>query len=88
MVVEFEEFAAKFRERTAARMLEFEATLERIQQDVEKKAELDRQQEKENAARAGQNQAGTASVSPREEVSASSAARRARRPVHSVLRRD
>ena len=85
--MEFEEFAAKFRERTAARMLEFEATLERIQQDVEKKAALDEERETQNAARAGQTQTGTAPASPREGVTSSSAAQRVHRPVRSVLRR-
>ncbi len=87
--MEFEEFAAKFRERTASRMLEFEAALERIQQDVEKKAALDaeREGEKQDAARAGRNQAGAASAGPREGVTSSSSAGRVPRPVRSVLRR-
>lgn len=71
--MEFEEFAAKFRERTAARMLEFEQTLARVQNDVEKKAEL-----AEQAAGEKKQEVKTTS---------SSAARRVPRPVHSVLRR-
>lgn len=39
MVMEFQEFAEKFRERTAKRLLEFENKLEKAQQDLEKQAE-------------------------------------------------
>lgn len=35
MVNDFEEFALQFRRRTAARLLEFEANLEKAQRDVE-----------------------------------------------------
>lgn len=35
---DFEEFAQQFRRRTAARMLEFEASLDKVQRDVEKAA--------------------------------------------------
>lgn len=38
MVNEFEEFALQFRKRTAARLLEFEAALDKAQTDVEKAA--------------------------------------------------
>ena len=37
--MEFQEFAEKFRERTAKRLLEFENKLEKAQQDLEKQAE-------------------------------------------------
>lgn len=36
MVNDFEEFAMQFRRRTAARILEFEASMEKVQRDVEK----------------------------------------------------
>lgn len=39
MVMEFAEFAEKFRERTAKRLLEFEDKLEKAQQELEKQAQ-------------------------------------------------
>lgn len=39
MVMEFEQFAEKFRERTAKRLLEFEGKLEKAQQELEKQAD-------------------------------------------------
>ena len=37
--MDFEEFAQQFRKRAAARLTEFEATLEKAQRDLEKSAE-------------------------------------------------
>lgn len=39
MVNDFDEFARQFRQRTAARLLEFERTLAKAQEDLEKAAD-------------------------------------------------
>ncbi|WP_018021231.1 hypothetical protein [Corynebacterium doosanense] len=49
---DFDEFARQFRRRTAARMLEFEATMDKIQRDVEKSA-AEQAAERRPRARAG-----------------------------------
>lgn len=56
--MEFEEFAEKFRERTAKRLLEFESKLEQAQQELEKQTEQQAQkQTAQSASESGQQAA-------------------------------
>ena len=81
---DFAEFAQGFRERTAKRLLEFEKTLAKAQDELEKSADKAMQEARREKGQVGRRQA----AAPRPRYGAAPArSRNASGQVHSVLRR-